>query len=508
MADDDPKGPDLAEGLPLSGLPHDRPIGGVFDGEPVVLVRERGAWCAWSGRCTHLGAPLDEGLVVDGTLRCSWHHARFSLATGEAIAAPAFEPLVRYDVVERDGRVRVTGKARVSKAPTLVPADRRRVVIVGGGAGGHACAELLVRREFGGDVTVIADDADAPYDRTACSKQYLIGMVSRDETRLDGCDIGPILRRARVRSIDPQAGTVALDDGAVVAFDVLVLATGAEPRRPDLPGFDRPEVHLLRTLADADAIVAAAKPGRRAAVIGASFIGLEAAASLTQREVAVHVVAPDDPPLKRVVGAEVGAMIRAVHEEKGVVFHAGREARSWDGAVLTLDDGSTILADFVVLGLGVKPRTELAAAAGLAMAPDDEGGGVIVDERLRTSVPCIHAIGDIARYPDPRIGAGIRVEHWVHAQRQGQFVARSLLGEAARYDDLPFFWSAHFDTGLRYVGHVDEIADSRVDGSIAGRDFTIRYTGDGDERAFVTCNRDMPSLTTERDWEEEESEPE
>ncbi len=505
MPDDDPQGPDFAAGVPASGLPHDRPTGGVFDGEPVVLVRDRDGWCAWSGRCTHLGAPLDEGLIVDGTLRCPWHHARFSLATGEAIAAPAFEALVRYDVAERDGRVRVTGKSDVAKPPAPGPSNRPRVVVVGAGAAGHACAEMFVRRGFGSDVTVITDDADAPYDRTFCSKQYLIGMKSRDESRLDGCDIGPTLHRARVRAIDPQARTVALDDGTRVAYDVLVLATGAEPKRPDLPGFDRPEVHVLRTLADADAIVAAAKPGARAVVIGASFIGLEAAASLTQRKVAIHVVAPDDPPLKSIVGADVGKMIRTVHEEKGVVFHAGRKPVAWDGAALTLDDGSTIAADFVVLGLGVKPRTELAATAGLSMAPDDEGGGVIVDECLRTSMPGIHAIGDIARYPDAHVGAHIRVEHWVHAQRQGQFVARLLLGEAERYEDLPFFWSAHFDTGLRYVGHVGKIADLQVDGSIDGRDFTVRYAGGGDEKAFVTCNRDMPALTTERDWERDKT---
>lgn len=499
----DEAAPDLRLGIAVDDRAEGRLLAGTVDGQPVVIARAGGRWCAVAGKCTHLGAPLEEGLVVNGELRCPWHHARFSLDTGEAIAAPAFAPLTRFEVEERDGRLFVTGaKAADDRTVATSPG---RVVIVGGGAGGHACAEMLARHGVE-SVTVISDDTDPPYDRTFCSKQYLIGMVPREEASLvdDGLfdGNGPILLVKRaVRSIDPQAKTVVLDDGSDVPFDVLVLATGAEPVRLDLPGFDRSNVHVLRTLRDADALIAAADAGKRAVVVGASFIGLEAAASLTQRDVKVQVVATDAIPLDKIVGAEIGSMIRKVHEEKGVRFHLGRKPVAFDGHGLTLDDGSRIETDFVVVGVGVKPRTALAEAAGLTMASHDEGGGVVVDERLETSVPGVFAIGDIARYPDRHAGKAIRVEHWVHAQRQGQFVARLLMKQAGRYDDLPFFWSAHFDTGLRYHGHVDGIEGSELDGSIEGRDFTIRFDGAGIERAFVTCNRDLPALRVEAEWE-------
>jgi NADPH-dependent 2,4-dienoyl-CoA reductase/sulfur reductase-like enzyme/nitrite reductase/ring-hydroxylating ferredoxin subunit len=519
-------GPDLALGVALADLPEGRMIAGSFAGKPVVLVNDGGRVCAWSGTCTHLGAPLGEGLVVEGELRCPWHHARFALANGEAVGAPAFAPLTPYRTSESDGRIFVaampahgepgasaaSGAPGETEAPIATPpvsatsakppqaASAPRVVIIGAGAGGHACAELLGRSGFAGAVTLISDDPDAPYDRTQCSKQYLIGMTSREE-----CQLPPAaqatLRRERAQAIDVGARTVLLDTGERVPYDVLVLATGATPHLPHLPGFDSKNVHVLRTLKDADALIAAAKDARRVAIIGASFIGLEAAASLKQRKLEVHVIAPGDVPLKKLLGAEVGRMIRMVHEEQGVVFHLGRKPKSYDGGTLTLDDGSTLKADFVVVGTGVRPRTELAERAGIACAPPTDGGGVVVDERLETSVPGIFAIGDIARYPDVHLGKPLRVEHWVHAQRQGQHVARAILGEAGGYADLPFFWSAHFDTGLVYVGHVGSIVGTRVEGSIAGRDFAIDYTGAGEEKAFLTCNRDLPSLVTEAQWE-------
>lgn len=501
MSDDDDTGPDLSRGIPVADLPDGALVGGTVDGDSVVLVNHGGRRCAFSGHCTHLDAPLADGLVVDGTLRCPWHHARFSLETGEAVGAPAFEPLERYDVVERDGRIVVTGKLAAASPPRPSPDDvPQRIVIVGGGGAGHACAEMLARHGFGDRVTIVSDDADRPYDRTFCSKQFLSGEKSRDDSFLPLPDTTTSMIGRRATAIDVAGRTMALDDGTTLPWDALVLATGAEPIRPDLPGFDRPDVHLLRTLKDADALLAAAQPGKRAVIVGASFIGLEAAASLTQRDVSIDVVGPEAVPLAKVLGPEVGAMIRQVHEEQGVRFHLGRKATSWDGHALVLDNGHAIEADFVVVGAGVKPRVELARAAGLAVA--DDGDGVIVDDALKTSIDGVYAIGDIARYPDRDAGHPIRVEHWVHAQRQGQFVARHLMGLADRYEDLPFFWSAHFDTGLVVSGHVDQIAEAKVDGSIADREFTIVQKGTEDDRAFVACNRDLEALETEAEWED------
>jgi NADPH-dependent 2,4-dienoyl-CoA reductase/sulfur reductase-like enzyme/nitrite reductase/ring-hydroxylating ferredoxin subunit len=496
--------PDLGKGIVSSALPEGAMLAGCFEGEPVLLVRQGGHVCALSGKCTHLDAPLDEGLIVGNEIICPWHHARFRIDSGEAVAAPAFDPLKRFAIEERAGRLMVVGKEQAkdySRATATVP---QRIVIIGGGAAGHACAEMLARHGHGGWVTMISDDNDPPYDRTFCSKQYLIGMVERDDCFLADASLyageGPVLHlRQRVVSIDSDGRRISLDDGREVAFDTLVLATGAEPGRLERPGFDRPDVHVLRTLSDADAIIAAASPGKSAVVIGASFIGLEVAASLTQRDLSVDVIASDAIPLANILGPEVGRMIGLVHEEKGVRFHLEHEARSYDGRQVTLEDGSTIAADFVVLGLGVSPRIELARAAGLDCASEQEGGGVIVDETLETSVSGIFAIGDIARYPEARLGKDIRVEHWVHAERQGQHVARVLMGHRQAFTETPFFWSAHFDTGLRYLGNARP-EDLRVSGSITGRNFSIDYREGERIAAVATCNRDTKALEVDATW--------
>jgi len=499
---------DLEAGVELAKVPEGGLVAGCFHGKPAFLTRHDGRYCALSGTCTHMDAPLGEGIVADGEVHCPWHHARFSVLTGEATGAPAFAPLTRLGTSVRDGRVFVTESSEPAGSPATTAVDRR-AVIVGAGAGGHACAELLARSGYRGAVTVISDDPDPPYDRTVCSKQYLIGMQSRHDSFMTRPDPyrndlpgAPVIRSGcKVRRLNTQDRYLLLDADERVDFDVLVLAMGAEPKRPRWPGSDLPNVHVLRTLRDADAIIESSKGAQQVAVIGSSFIGLEAAASLKQRKLSVHVVTPEDVPLKRLLGPDIGKMIQRVHEEQGVQFHFAREARSYDGKKLVLDDNSVIQADFIVLGIGVTPRTEIAAAAGLECAPADHGGGVVVNERLETSVPGIFAVGDIARYPDPHSGEDIRVEHWVHAQRQGQHVARVIMGKAGGYRDVPFFWSAHFDTGLRYLGHVGSIAAEQTDGSVEGRGFVRLLSGRGRQRAFITCNRDKESLLKEAEWD-------
>ena len=492
--------------MKVSDLSEGSLSGGTLDGQPVVLANDGGRICAFAGKCTHLGAPLKDGIIVHGQLRCPWHHARFSLDSGEAEGAPAFKPLGTFHVEQRGDRLFVSKAADQGSAQKRSLETIQSIVIVGGGAAGFACAELLSRSGFGHRVTVLSDDPDPPYDRTLCSKQYLIGLSSRDEVFLKGAnfpsaDATVLMIPQRAKSLHIGAKQVELDTGERIAYDALVLATGAEPKRPDVPGFDRSNVHVLRTLRDADAIMAEATRGKKAAVIGASFIGLEVAASLRQRDVEVDVVAPDKILLETILGSAVGTMIRGVHEAKGVRFHLGRRPAGFDGRELTLDDGSKLEADFVVAGLGVAPRVELAKDAGLTIAPLEEGGGIVVNERLETSALDVYAVGDIANYPDRYVNRSIRVEHWVHAQRQGQHVARVLMGQAAVYAELPFFWSAHFDTGLLYLGHAEKPAAPSVEGSIEDQDFIARFVGEGQDRAVVTCNQDKTALKIEAAWE-------
>ncbi|MEO8090179.1 MAG: FAD-dependent oxidoreductase, partial [Gemmatimonadales bacterium] len=441
-----PTGPDLESGISIAEVPDGGTLAGHAGGKPVLLVRQGEEWFAVGAVCSHYSGPLAEGLVVGDTVRCPWHHACFSLRTGAALRPPALNDLTCWRTEQRAGKIYVTGKAPnpktgggVAKRSSATPDS---VVIIGAGAAGDAAAETLRREGYEGRVTLYDPDPDAPYDRPNLSKDYLAGTASEDWIPLHppefyrdrGIDI---VHDRRVSAIEPKARRVRLDDGSTMEFGALLLATGATPiRLPAEMERGNPPVYYLRSFADSKAIVAASGKARRAVVLGASFIGLEVAASLRARELEVHVVAPEPRPLERVMGGQLGDFIRRLHEEHGVQFHLSQKAAAIGDGAVTLEDGTRLPADLVVAGIGVRPNIELAEAAGLGV-----DRGVLVDERLQTSAPGVYAAGDIARWPDPLSGERIRVEHWVVAQRQGQAAARSILGERDRFRAVPFFWS-------------------------------------------------------------------
>jgi NADPH-dependent 2,4-dienoyl-CoA reductase/sulfur reductase-like enzyme/nitrite reductase/ring-hydroxylating ferredoxin subunit len=490
--------PDLTKGVPSADLAEGGKLVGRVGEEEVLVARVGGELFAVGAHCTHYHGPLGEGLLVGDTVRCPWHHAHFCLRTGEAKAAPAIDPIKCWTVRETDGVIRVEGEA-----PELPPKPRhgrprapRRVVVLGGGAAGFAAAERLRRDGFDGAITMLSADADAPYDRPNCSKDYLAGQAPAEWMPLRGDgwygdnDVDLQLG-AEASALDVGAKSVALKDGRTFGYDALVLATGAEPVRLPLPGFDRPEVHTLRSLRDAEAIIAAAEKARRVAIVGASFIGLEAAAALKSRGLEVHVAAPEPIPLARIMGDDIGRWVQGLHEQAGVVFHLGTGVKAWADGRLALENGAAIEADLLLLGVGVRPRTALAEAAGLSV-----DRGVVVDTRLRASAPDVYAAGDVARYPDPHTGQPTRVEHWVHAERQGQHVARVILGDEAAFDDAPFFWSAHQDATIRYVGHAEAFDPPKLEGSLKDQDAEVRFSSGGRLLALATVGRDLRSLET------------
>jgi NADPH-dependent 2,4-dienoyl-CoA reductase/sulfur reductase-like enzyme len=277
----------------------------------------------------------------------------------------------------------------------------------------------------------------------------------------------------------------------------LLLATGAEPVRLPIPGADQPHVHTLRSLADCRAIIKNAKDARCAIVIGASFIGLEAAAALRARDIEVHVAAPEQRPMERILGADMGDFVRKLHEEQGVIFHLGDTVAAIEGHHARLKSGGSLEADFVLVGVGVRPRLGLAEQAGLKL-----DRGIVVDAYLETSAPGIYAAGDIARWPDPHSGEHIRVEHWVVAERQGQTAARNMLGQREAFAAVPFFWSQHYDVPINYVGHAEKWDEIAVDGDIAGRDCLLRYRSKGKLLAVASIYRDVASLKAELAMEE------
>ena len=497
-----PNGPDLSQGVAIDEILDGGMMGGLVGDEPVLLARCGNEFFAIGATCSHYGGPLAEGLIVGDTVRCPWHHACFSLRTGEAVAAPAFNPMASWRVETRDGKAFVREKVELVKERKSGPArsgtaKTDRVVIVGGGAAGFAAAEMLRREGFAGSVTMFSSDDAVPYDRPNCSKDYLAGNAPEDWMPLRPPEfyteqsIDLQLGR-QVTGVDAKLRQVALDNGRSVPFDKLLLATGAEPVRLDIPGADQPHVRLLRSLSDARMIIAKAKEARRAVVLGASFIGLEVAASLRAREIEVHVVAPERRPLERVLGSEFGDFIRRIHEEHGVVFHLEETATAIDGGNVKLKSGATLAADLVVVGIGVRPRVQLAEQAGVKT-----DRGVAVNEYLETSMPGVFAAGDIARWPDPHSGENLRIEHWVVAERQGQTAARNILGLGQRFSDVPFFWSQHYDVPINYIGHADKWDNVEIEGGITARDCFVRYRRSGEVIAVASIFRDLENLKEE-----------
>jgi NADPH-dependent 2,4-dienoyl-CoA reductase/sulfur reductase-like enzyme/nitrite reductase/ring-hydroxylating ferredoxin subunit len=503
MADEQapPAGPDLTQGIALNDFTAETLLGHVGD-QDVLLVRSGPEIFAIDAHCSHYHGPLAEGLVVGESIRCPWHHACFDLRTGEAARAPALTPLAVWRVEHEGDRIFVRQKQELPKPRGKGSVDAPgRIVIVGGGAAGFAAAEMLRRQEFGGNIVLLSDDSAPPVDRPNLSKDYLAGSAPEDwlPLRPDSfyAEAGIDLRlKSNVTSIDTSARNVIIAGGGSIPFDRLLLATGAEPVRLPIPGADQPHVHTLRSLADCRAIIDLVNGAHRAIVIGASFIGLEAAAALRARDIEVHVVAPEQRPMECVLGPNMGDFVRALHEEHGVIFHLENTVVAIDGKRATLKSGSVLEADLVVVGVGVRPRLALAEQAGLAI-----DRGVAVNAYLETSIPGIWAAGDIARWPDPHSGENIRVEHWVVAQRQGQTAARNMLGQREAFDAVPFFWSQHYDVPINYVGHAEKWDEIAIDGDIAARDCLLKYKSRGRVLAVASIYRDLASLQAELDME-------
>ena len=496
-----PNGPDLTLGVDFAELERDGKLVGRVGEEEVLLVLREDEVFAIGAHCAHYHAPLIDGLVMDGAIHCPWHHASFDLATGAVLRAPALDSLSCWTVERRDGKVFVRGD-RTAKARAPAPAEASKtVVIVGGGAAGLAAAAELRRLGFAGKLVMLSAEDAPPLDRPNLSKDYLAGAAPEDWLPLRPesfySDNGIELRLGVVANgLDAKARRLTLKDGSALEFDRLLLATGAEPVRLQIPGAELPHVRTLRSLADCQEIIARATKARRVVVLGASFIGLEVAASLRTRGLEVHVAAPEKIPMERVLGAEIGAFVRKLHEEHGVIFHLEDVATAIDERRMTLKSGKSLEAELVVAGVGVRPRLELAEKAGLAM-----DRGVLVDAFLETSAPGIFAAGDIARWPDPHSGARIRVEHWVVAERQGAVAARNMLGAREAFDAVPFFWSQHYDTPINYVGHAEAWEAIEVEGDVAAKDCLLRYMRGGRALAVASIFRDVDSLRAEAEME-------
>jgi apoptosis-inducing factor 3 len=497
-----PVGPDLKRGIPVNQITDGGMLAGQVDGEPVLLVRRGAVFYAIGGSCSHYSGTLADGLLVGDTVRCPLHHACFDLRTGEAVHGPAISALPCYDVKRHLELVMVTGLKPPGDAPRqhAALADGRaptRIVIVGAGAAGTAAAFALRRAGHAGELTLIGDERAAPYDRPNLSKSYLSGSAAEEWLPLqppaayDTAGIRLVLGTA-VSRIDPADRTVSLEDGRAFPFDALLIATGANPIRPPIPGMDRPRVRTLRSRADSEALIELATTAHQAVVVGAGFLGLEAAASLSARGLSVQVVSPDAVPLAGPLGSELGAYVQRLHEAHGVRLRLRHSVTTIGEQSVQLEDGTELPAELVVVATGVRPSTVLAARTGLALAK-----GIQVDQYLETSHRGIFAAGDAVSWPDPRTGELTGCGHWSLAMRMGEVAASNMLGAGVPFVEQPFFWSEHYDLRINCTGNTEKWDRIEVLPGLPSDQWEQRFWRDGVLVGVATINRDHESLEAE-----------
>jgi NADPH-dependent 2,4-dienoyl-CoA reductase/sulfur reductase-like enzyme/nitrite reductase/ring-hydroxylating ferredoxin subunit len=475
-------------------------------GTQVLLARIGGKYYALGANCPHYGAPLASGVLNGERIICPWHHACFNVKTGDLEEGPSLDSLPRFDVQIEDGRVfvLVPENAPDRRTPSMTkrdPQDKRSFVILGGGAAGYMAAQTLREDGFTGRVVMITRESRLPYDRPNLSKDYLQGhaepawMPLRPEDFFAKNDI-EVLCDKEVTDVDATTKKIAFKDGESLAFDSLLIATGGTPRKLPFQTEKQENVFLLRSFSDTDAIIAAAAKGKRAVVIGASFIGMEAASSLKTRGCEVTVVSPDEVPFMKILGPEVGKLFQDVHERNGVTFKLRSHLKSFEGngtvEAVVLENGERLAADLVIVGVGVTPTTDF--LKGVELHKD---GGVIADDHLRISDD-VFAAGDIVHFPDFRTGEMTRIEHWRTALQQGRGAAHNMAGKSTAFAGVPFFWTTQFDVTLNYVGHVKDWDRIIFQGDVKKQDFLAFYIKDHKILAVAGMNRDREIAV----WEE------
>jgi NADPH-dependent 2,4-dienoyl-CoA reductase/sulfur reductase-like enzyme/nitrite reductase/ring-hydroxylating ferredoxin subunit len=468
-------------------------------GLKILLTRLDGTFFAMGGECSHYGGPLAEGVLSGMHVTCPWHQARFHIKTGELASPPALDSMARFETtVERDQVLVILPESATGTIPPAMvkrdaKADSRTFVILGGGAAGNAAAQKLRQVAYQGRILLISQESRVPYDRTALSKGYLSGDMEaeslplRNDAFYNEADIELMLGK-KVSQINTSSKTIIFGYGESLTYDALLVATGGKPLELDIPGAGLENVFTLRSPEDAGRIMDAAGRSSEVVVVGTGFIGMETAASLRKRGLAVTVVGPGSVPLEKTLGPEVGGMLQQIHEEKGVSFRLERKVTSLKGegrvTEVVLDNGDRLPAGLVLVGIGVRPATDF--LQGVPINPD---GSVTVDKYLSLGND-LYAAGDIARFPDWRTQELIRIEHWQLAELHGFTAALNMSGQQEEFKGVPFFWTEQFDTYLYYVGHVHAWDEIVWHGKVQDRTFVAFYVKNGQVLGALGCGYD------------------
>ena len=448
----------------------------------ILMLHHEGSVLAFEAKCPHAGAPLEKGAVCNGRLVCPWHMGTFALPTGALVEPPALRALKTY-------AVRVEGED-IFVDPAGIPheivkpsaeKDTRTFLLIGAGAAGLMAAATLRSEGFAGRTVAIDPIADEPVDRTQLSKMALAGKMPMDKIALDLKSHVDERIAAKVTTFSAARKEVELSNGTTLAFDAALIATGGTPKRLDIPGADR--AYTIRHRDDVEKILAACAKAKHAVIIGTSFIGLEAASALTEKGLHVTVAGPEPLPFAEKFGDDVAEALKVLHESKGTRFHLGVEIVGITEEAVQCVDKSTgrtteVPADLVIFGVGVEPA--LGFEHDLVLA---EKGGVAVGADLRAAEE-VWVAGDIANVN------GTRIEHWRLAEQHGQLAAKQMLGEAAKYDGVPFFWTFHYGKRFGYVGHAGEWDEIHYDGSLEELTFLAYYVKQGKVAAILSCGRD------------------
>jgi apoptosis-inducing factor 3 len=471
----------------------------------ILLSRINDQYYATSAFCTHYGAPLAKGILCDERIVCPWHNACFNAIAGQQEEPPGLDSLTHFSV-------RVEGEQVLVKLPSAIPQQRtlemaiyepsldpRTFVILGAGAAGTAAVEMLRQKGFQGKIVLISAETNLPYDRTKLSKNYLQGQAEADSLSLRSCefyqqhDIELCFGQA-VTEVNALGKKITFADNSQQKFDSLLLATGGLARKLDVPGADLANIFTIRQPSDVDSILNKVKNANKAVVIGSSFIGMEAAASLTQQGLQVTVVSPSKVPFEKILGDKLGKMFQKVHESKGVEFKFETKVTEFIGnegvEYVILDNGEKVAADLVILGIGVQPNTSYLKGIKL----DEKDHSIRVNNYLQTEIENIYAAGDIAQFPYAPMGESTRIEHWRLAAQHGRIAAVNMLGKSPQLVEqiVPFFWSGQYDLKLRYVGHAEEWDEIKVEGNLELEqpEFLVYYFKDDCIMAVAGINRD------------------
>ena len=469
----------------------------------VLLANVGGEVYAVESKCSHYQLPLEKGALCEHRLRCPFHHACFDVRTGEQLEAPGMDGLARFSVRIEDGQIHVSEEPEATNGPEKLAAEisvapsgstHYTYAVVGGGTAAAYAVEAIRAEDPSGSIVMLSREPLPPYDRTKVSKNFMQGDDAVETLPLREKDfyarIGVDFRaEARVQGLDLNKKTITLEDGTALTYDRVLLATGGEPRKLDVPGAELDGVITVREAADAVAARQRAGERSKVVIVGGSFIGLETAMSLGKHGAEITVVTPESVLFEKVFGAKVGGYIKGLHEAKGVVFRLKSkvaEVTGRDGKVkgVRLDDGTEIAADLVIVGIGVTPVTDY--VEGLAFRNDHS---LTVDGHLAVHGEGAWAAGDIATYPD-REGM-VRIEHWKVAGQQGRVAGRNMAGRAEAYQMLPYFWTNQQGVNLRYAGHGtdwDEVIFDGEPGSEGG--FLAFYVKDAHVQACLGVKRD------------------